>query len=217
MNTSCAILGLLDKVRTTTLKHFQVLDTYIYDENLDFRGRASQYYAREGVFSQIEGVPPNDWIFIIWNRSSISASNFNNRPISATANSFGLNSGNPDSKTTFRMASLDVGFKIVTNNIEISETIEEHLYVNAGEFVVFEADYGSLGTFTCSSQSDKTVSWDKEDINEVGPVMGVGIYLNINYPVIMPAEISPFIGSINSRLWVEKNNIYSLASQKIIT
>lgn len=217
MNTSRAIIGLLDTVRNTTLKHFDVLDTYIYDESLDFRGRASQYIAREDVFQQLEGTPPKDWIFIIWNRSSLMSSNYNNRPLGITVNSLDNDAPHADSTTNMRMASLDVEMKIVTNNIEIAETIEEHLYVNTGEFVVYEADYGSLGKITCSAQPDTDTSWEKEDINEVGPVIGIGITININFPVIMPPEIASVIESIDYRLWAGVINKHpDLVEEKII-
>lgn len=217
MNTSKAIIGLLDKIRTTTLQHFEVLDAYIYDETLDFRGRASQYIARQDVFQQLEGKPPKNWVFMIWNRSSLMNSNYNNRPMEITIDSTGVGT-HADSTTNMRMASLDIELKIVTNNIEIAETIEEHLYVNTGEFVVFEADYGEHGIITCSAQPDTTTSFEKEDIQEVGPVIGIGTTININYPVIMPTKIAPVIETIDYRLWAGVKDIdIALEDQEIIT
>lgn len=205
MNTSSAIKGILDKVRIETLKHFEVLDIYIYDENLDFRGRASQWIAREGVFQQYEGQMAKDWIFIIWNRSSLQKSNYQNRPMEITA-SLNDPDGHVNSRTTVRMASLDVEFKIVTNNIGIAEQIEEHLYVNTGELTTFKADYGELGIMNCSAQPDSTTSFEKEDLNETGPVNSIGLQLNINFPVIMPMEMANVIKEIDYTLYQDRGS-----------
>lgn len=205
MNVSYAVKGILEKVRTETLKHFDVLDIYIYDETLDFRGRASQWIAREGVFQQFEGEMAKDWIFIIWNRSSLQKSNYQNRPMEVSANMTDPN-GYADSRTTMRMASLDVEFKIVTNNIGIAEQIEEHLYVNTGELTTFDADYAELGIMKCSAQPDSTTTFEKEDLNELGPVNSVGLQLNINFPVIMPMEMAYIIKEIDYTLYQDRGS-----------
>ncbi len=202
MNVSSVIIGLLDKLRNDTLKHFTVMDTYIYDETLDFRGRASQWLAREGIFQREEGETPKDWVFIIWNRGSLSPSNYNNKPSRVTVNTTPLAMDYADAETTMRMASLDIGIKVVTNNMSIAETIEEHLYVNTGEFEVFDADYGDpIGVIKCSAQPNTTTSFEKEDLASLGPVIGIGLSLNLNFPVIMPLEIGSVIKEIDYKLW----------------
>ena len=141
MNVSVAITGFLNHIKEETLNHFDILDIFVYDENLDFRGRASQYISREGIFQQIEGGTPNDWIFIIWNRGSLMTNDTShNRIVSVTLDSANL--GEIDSDVIMRMAKVDIELKIVTNNIDIAENIEEWLHVLSGESVSFEADYG---------------------------------------------------------------------------
>lgn len=217
-NTEAAIVGLLDKVRLSTLEHFTVLDTYIYDEGLDFRGRASQFITREGIFQQLEGKPSNDWVFIIWNRSSLQNSNYNNRPIEISANFEDPDGPNrANSTANMRMASLDIEFKIVTNNMSIAESIEEHLYVNTGEFLVYEADYGDLGIFTLGAMPGTNTSFEKEDLGENGPVIGIGLTVNIEFPVIMPFNMSSVIETINYKLWQYPLDNPTLMEEEIIS
>ena len=211
-------MGLLDHLKETTLQYFEVLDTYIYDETLDFRGRASQWVAREGIFEFAEGEVPKDWVFIIWNRSSLQEANWNNRPMQVTANFEDPSTSDQANATTnMRMASLDVEIKIVTNNIGIAEQIEEHLYVNTGEFLVFDADYGENGIFNLSAQPSTTTTFEKEDLVELGPVMAVGLQVNINFPVIMPLKQASVIEIINYKLWQYPVETPSLIREETIT
>ena len=212
MNISAAIVAFLDTIKDTTLKHFDVIDTYVYDESLDFRGRASQFIARESVFQKEEGEPPKNWVFIIWNRGNLMPSNYNNRPYVLTMDSTKTDAPHADSIATMRWASMDIELKIVTNNMEIGETIEEHLYVNSAEFTTFVVDLGANGLIDCSAQPEKTNTFEKEDIQEVGSVIGIGLSVNINFPVIMPEEMTPVIETIDYKLWQDDR----LADPKII-
>lgn len=217
MNVSYVIQGLLDKVRTETLSHFTVLDSYIYDENLDFRGRASQWLAREGIFQKYEGEIPNDWVFIIWNRSSIQNSNYNNRPMQMKVATPNSPDGKADAISTYRSASINVGFKIVTNNMNIAETIEEHLYVNTGELTTFAASYEVFGVdVECSASPDTTTTFEKEDLNELGPVIGVGVDIVVEFPVIMPVDPIHRINIINEKIWGYPLNEPKLMHEEVI-
>jgi len=210
MNVSSAILGLLDFIKDDLLQKFEVVDTFIYDENLDFRGRASQYISRTGIFQRAEGETPKDWILLIWNRSSINDSNYNNRPYAVTARFDNLTSLDeedyPNSTALTRLASIDVEIKMTTNNINIAERLEEYFYVKSGEMIDFEADYGDIGLVRCSAQPSRTTTFEKEDMNELGPVIAVGLTVNLNFPVVLDFELAPVIENINERLWVSLEN-----------
>jgi hypothetical protein len=202
LNVSNAVVGYLNRIKDGILAHFDVLDTFIYDESLDFRGRASQYLARESVFQKLEGETPKDWVFIIWNRGSISESGLNNRvqEIQYESPDAGY-PGHADSTVLYRLASIDIELKIVTNNISIAEYIEEYLYVLVGELATFDADYGEYGIWKCAATPAKTTSFEKEDINELGPVIGVGLSTALEFPVLLPAKKGNLILEINEKLW----------------
>lgn len=202
MNVSAAILGYLNFIKDQTLSHFDILDVFVFDESLDFRGRASQYIAREGVFQKEEGTPPKDWIFIIWNRGSLSTNDTShNRVLNVTLPEI---SGGEyiDSISTMRMATLSLELKIVTNNIELAEEIEEWLHVLSGELVSFEADYGEpFGIINCSSQAETSTTFEKEDINEVGSTMAIGLQADISFPIILAPKKAKIIKHIHSKIY----------------
>jgi len=201
MNVSSAVVGYLDYMKDVILESFDILDTYVYDENLDFRGRASQFIAREGVFQKLEGEQPKDWVFIIWNRGSLVTNDTShNRVMKISVGT--VNKNLVDSESVMRMAKLDVEMKIVTNNIDIAERIEEWLHVLSGETVTFEADYGSeLGVMKCSVDADTTTSFEKEDLAEVGSTMSIGLQATISFPVILGVRKANIIKHIHNRLW----------------
>ena len=201
MNVSAAILGFLNHVKDVTLEPFEILDVFVYDENLDFRGRASQYIAREGIFQKLEGRPPKDWIFIIWNRGSLSTnSSSHNRILDV---SLGINDPDViDAEVRMRMAMIDVELKIVTNNIDIAENIEEWLHVMSGELLTFDADYGDpLGIMDCSIDADTTTTFEKEDLNEVGSLMSVGITGVISFPIFLKPKQASIIEHIHNKIY----------------
>jgi len=216
MNVSSAIIGYLNHIRLETLSEFTILDNYIYDESLDFRGRASQFIAREDVFQKLEGKAPKDWIFIIWNRGSlITNDTSHNRPLRVTVGT--IDPKKIDSECKVRMGKIDVEMKIVTNNIEIAERIEEWLHVLAGESVVYEADYGTeLGVMKCSIDSEASTSFEKEDLAEVGSTISIGLQATISFPVIIGLKKADIIEHIHNNIWGDVHLDSEKLSQTII-
>lgn len=201
MNVSKAISGFLSHIKDNTLSHFDLLDVFVYDEGLDFRGRASQYIAREGVFQQMEGSSPNDWVFIIWNRSGLTSNDTShNRILEVTIGQIDPNI--IDTSVTMRMAKVDVEIKVVTNNIELAENIEEWLHVLNGETIAFSADYGApFDVMECSAEADSTTSFDKEDLNEVGSVISIGLSSTISFPVFLDPKQAKIIKHIHNKIY----------------
>ena len=201
MNVSKAITGFLYHIKDNTLSHFDLLDVFVYDEGLDFRGRASQYIAREGIFQQIEGQTPNDWAFIIWNRGGLTSNDTShNRILEVSLGQ--VDRDIIDSTVTMRMAKVDVEIKIVTNNIELAENIEEWLHVLSGETVVFTADYGTpFDDMECSAEPDASTSFDKEDLNEVGSVISIGLSSTISFPVFLDPKQASIIKFIHNKIY----------------
>jgi hypothetical protein len=201
MHVSSAITGFLNYVKDVTLDHFEIIDIFVYDENLDFRGRASQFIAREGIFQKFEGEDPKDWIFIIWNRGSLQPNDTSHSRIMDVT--MGLNDSDViDSEVRMRMVKLDIELKIVTNNIDIAETLEEWLHIRSGELLTFSADYGTeFGIMECSAEADMSTTFEKEDINELGSLMSVGTTATISFPIFLVPNEAKIIKHIHNKIY----------------
>jgi len=200
MNVSSAITGFLSHIKETTLVDFEMIGLeFIFDENLDFRGRTSQFVARRNEYQKTEGNQPTDWAYIIWNRGSLASSDVLNRPLRVgTSNTANELTGVSD----IRYASLDVELKIVTNNTEIAETIEEYLHVTTGERVTFIADYGTpFGDFACSASGESSTTFEREELTEVGSVTAIGLSSVIHFPIILPSEAVKRIEHIHNKIY----------------
>lgn len=186
MVTSKVISGFLDHIRLETLPEFAIENFYVYDDSLDFAERAVQYVARTGAYQKLEGKPPETWAIIIWSRGSITAPDqFQRRnrqvPLSTTKDLENL-----DMIIDERMGLIEVNFKVVTNNMEYAETIEEYLYVRNGESVVVEIDYGDeLGKFMVGANTQSSTTFEAAPLESSGTVIAVGCNLSISYPIFL--------------------------------
>jgi hypothetical protein len=107
-----------------------------------------------------------------------------------------------DSEVRMRMAKLDIELKIVTNNIDIAETLEEWLHIRTGELLTFSADYGTeFGIMECSAEADMSTTFEKEDINELGSLMSVGTAATISFPIFLVPNEAKIIEHIHSKIY----------------
>jgi len=208
MNVNSAIGGLLSHIKDVTLSSFSILDMFIYDEQLDFSRRAKQYITRESVFQQVEGGTQNDWVFIIWNRGDLQTnSTSHNRPLSVSVGTIDPNL--IDSEVKMRMASMEIEMKIITNNIDLAERIEEYLHVECGETTTYQADYGVLGIMECSADAESSTSFEKEEIESHGSVISVGLNSTISFPVFLGINPANTIGTIDYNIYESINADYN--------
>lgn len=186
MVTTKVITGLLNHVKDVTLSQFSIENYFVYDPNLDFSERAKQYISRQGIFQTLEGEVPDTWAIIVWSRSGIEKPPQTMRqhrvPLSSTNDLQNL-----DSESEMRVGQISIDFKIITNNMEYAEDIEETLYVRAGESIDFEADYGAtFGLHRCASEAEAPTSFETVDIESHGSVTAVATTFNVSYPVYLP-------------------------------
>ena len=200
MNVTYAIEGYLDHVKNTLLQDFSgvMLNAYIYDEALEFGNRASSFIRKQLEFQKEEGQPVTDWAFLVWNRGDLDASN-SSRPLKISVDTDG--DGIINSTTTMKTASLEIQIKIYTNSVELGETIEEYFHILSGELTSYVADYKAFGDMKCSSNPSTTTTFEKEELNEVGSVIGIGLSASIHFPVLLPVKDAKIIEFINNKIW----------------
>jgi len=187
MQTSMVIEGLLEHVKDTILREFTIIPTFVFDDSLDFRERAVQYLAREGVFQTLEGETPSEWALFIWTRSPIVTPSQVIRPhqvpYSNTMNDV------LHGEFNHRLAQVDITCKIVSNSIEMSETMEEHMFVHGGERIDFVVDYGGvLGKIQCAAEAQASTNFEAEDLDGNGTVVAVSMDISLTYPVLIHQE-----------------------------
>ena len=200
MNVTYAIEGYLNFIKDDLLEDFShvMLDTFVYDEGMTFSNRASSFIRKQLEFQKAEGTPVTDWAFIVWSRGDLDISK-SSRPLKITVDTTG--NGVIDSVTTMKHAGLDIQLKVYTNNVELGETIEEYFHVLSGELVSYEADYKALGIMKCSVDPSTTSTFEKEELAEVGSVIGIGVSGMIHFPVILPTKEARIIEYIHNKIW----------------
>ena len=200
MNVTYAIQGYLDHVQNTLLADFSdiMLSGFVYDESMDFAARASSFIRKQPEFQKVEGQAPNDWAFLVWSRGDLNMGP-QGRPLQISIAS--NNDGIIDTTAKMRMATMDVQIKIYTNNVEKGEDIEEYFHVMSGEFARFNADYGSLGIMQCSIHPDTSTTFEKEELEQVGSTIGIGLGGVLHFPVILPGQTVSRIEHIHSKIW----------------
>ena len=182
MQTSMVIESLLDYVSENILSEFEILKPYVFDDSLNFRERAVQYLTRKGVFQTLEGETPDTWTMFIWTRSPLTPPPASQRYHSVP---FALNPQDTlIGEYEQRTAQIDITCKMVCNNIEQAETMEEHMFVKGGDRISFEVDYGApLGKMRCSAEALASTNFEVEDLDGNGTVVAVSMDLSIYYPV----------------------------------
>lgn len=200
MNVSYAIEGYLTHIQTTILADFSdmMLSGFVYDESMDFQARASSFIRKQPEFQKLEGQVINDWAFLVWSRGDLNMGH-QGRPLTVSISS--NNDDVIDTTAIMRMATIDVPIKIYTNNVERAETIEEYFHVMTGELTHFEADYGAHGIMKCSVTPDTSTTFEKEELENVGSTIGIGLTATLHFPVILPGKTASRIEHINSRIW----------------
>jgi hypothetical protein len=209
MMTSDAILGYLDFMRTEMLSVFPIENIYVFDESLDFTERAIQYITRAGPYEKIEAKDANDWVIIIWKRDSLVSSAINGRPMEISIGSE-ADETIIDSESKFRMAELGISIKLVTNNIELAEDIEEYLHVLTEEYVSYEFENTMFGKFMGTAMPGGTTEFEKEDTNSYGSVTSVSFVANLTYPIILPKTHRSRIERINADISVNDMSLSKL-------
>jgi len=193
--TTNAILGFLDYLNTKSLTIFPIDTFYVYDESLDFAERAIQYITRKGPYSKLEGVVPEKWVILIWNRGSLIKSPTNGRAMDISIPS--EVDGRIAGISKFRMADLDITCKFVTNSIEMAEDMEEYLHVLAEESISFGFNNPIFGDFRASASPGATTDFEKETTSEYGSVSSVTLNASISFPVVLPLQNVKDIQTIN--------------------
>lgn len=197
MQTSMVIESLLNHIKNSTLGEFTIEPNFVFDDSLDFRERAVQYITRNGVFEKVEGEVPSEWSIFIWTRSPIVSTDQVLRPHKAPY--IDILSGASYGRYSHRLAQVDISCKIVSNSIELSETIEEHMFVLGGESVTFDVDYGELGVFTCSAVASASTNFEVTSLESNGTIVAVSFDVSITYPLLILKKEFKNIQEISSR------------------
>ena len=200
MTVTFAIEGYLNFIKDDLLADFSdvMIDAFVYDEGMAFNDRASSFIRKQLEFQKEEGKTVTDWAFIVWNRGDLDISK-SSRPLKISVDLDGDDM--IDSVTTMKTAGLDIQIKVYTNNVELGETIEEYFHVLSGELVSYEADYQHFGKMQCSVDPSTTTTFEKEELAEVGSVIGIGVSGTIHFPVILPVKGAQIIKNIHSKIW----------------
>jgi len=200
MQTSMVIEGLLGHIKDTTLGDFNILETFVFDDSLDFRARAIQYLTREGIFQTLESETPDEWSLFIWTRSPLTNPQqvIRSNKITYSDNKDKMSDGTFD----HRLAQIDISCKLVSNSIELSETIEEYLFVYGGEHIKFSVDYGGvIGIVECSAEAQASTNFETEDLDGNGTVVAVSLDMSITYPVLIHKKSGSNIEKITSDVY----------------
>ena len=199
MMTSNAIIGYLNHLNDITLGDFVIEDTYVFDESLDFAARAIQYVTRQGAYEKVEGTVPDTWVIMIWSRGSLDTSVVNNRTQTITVPDL-TETDRLEGYSNYRMASLPVTCKFVTNSIELAEDIEEYLFVLADEYASYAFTAPRFGDFRAAALTDANVEFEKEDTESYGSITAVTLNASISFPVILPViaatDIQEFVTTV---------------------
>ncbi len=206
MQTSMVIEGLLNHIKNTVLTEFNIIETFVFDDSLDFRERAVQYLSREGVFQSLEAETPDQWSIFIWTRSPLVNPATVVRPhkVSYSDNFDKVSNGEFD----HRLAQIDITCKLVSNSIELAETMEEYLFVYGGEHIDFVVDYGNvIGNIRCSAEAQASTNFEAEDLNGNGTVVAVSMDISITYPVLINKDEKPNIFHIHTDTYTDRTGI----------
>lgn len=198
--TSNAILSTLSYIKDNILTGFPVQNTFIYDEDLDFARRAKEFIAREGIFEKYEATVPNEWVLIIWNRGSLAKNSVQPRSFQTEVDF--TTDGGLLGVVDSRLAEVPVTMRIVTNNIEMAENLEEYLMVHLGERLSYESSNALFGDFRAACQVGVDTDFVKETLENYGSLTAIEFSVVINFPVLLP-DITELkrIESINTTIW----------------